>query len=201
MAAIAGGSAAIGAIRSEATPRSSGGVAGTMGVMRGEAANRDALQEVLLREMPWYVSAAVRFQIAVANQLQMPVTDVHAIGALLEFGSVGVRRLAELLGMTTGATTRLVDRLERAGFVVREADPGDRRRVVVQVVPARIAEVAHYYESMDERWRQQLEGYSEEQLAFLVEFLRRGREDAQAETATLRAVGRAHGSRRLRDTP
>lgn len=167
--------------------------------MRGETANRDELCEVLLREMPWYISSAVRFQIAVADQLRMPITDVHAIGALLEFGPVGARRLAELLGMTTGATTRLVDRLEREGYVVREPDPADRRRVVLRLVPARIAELARYYEPMGERWRERLDDYSEEQLSFLVEFLRRGREDAHAETAALRSGGRTHGSRRRRD--
>ena len=87
------------------------------------------LSEVLEREMPSYISAAVRYQLAIANQLQIPVTDVHAIGALLEFGPIGARRLAELMGMTTGATSRLVDRLERAGYVTRQPDPEDRRRV------------------------------------------------------------------------
>jgi DNA-binding MarR family transcriptional regulator len=98
--------------------------------------------------MPWYVSSAVRFQIAVANQLQLPLSDVHAIAALLEFGPIRVGRLAELMGMTTGATTRLVDRLERGGYVSRVRDRQDRRRVVLHVVPERLAELTRYYESM-----------------------------------------------------
>jgi DNA-binding MarR family transcriptional regulator len=154
------------------------------------------LREALQREMPWYVSAAVRYQIAIANQLQMPVTDVHAIGALLEFGPIGVGRLAELMGMTTGATTRLVDRLERAGYVRRAADPQDRRRVVLHLVEHRVAEIGRYYEPMGKRWQMQVAGYSDDQMRFLVEFLRTGREHAVAETAALRAAGRAHGSKR-----
>ena len=153
---------------------------------------RDALQ----REMPWYISAAVRYQIAIANQLQMPVTDVHAIGALVEFGPIGVRRLAELMGMTTGATTRLVDRLERAGYVRREADPEDRRRVALHLVDRRAAEIGRYYEPMGQLWQAQVAGYSDEQMRFLLEFLRTGRDHALAETAALRAAGRAHGSKR-----
>lgn len=171
---------------------------GTMGDMPGRAASGGELREVLLQEMPWYVSASVRFQIAVADQLRMSVTDVHAIGALLEFGPVGAHRLAELLGMTSGATTRLVDRLERAGFVVREPDRTDRRRIVLHVVPERVAEVARYYEPMGERWRRQLDDYTDDQLQFLIEFLRQGREHAQAETAALRSCGRANGSKRRR---
>jgi DNA-binding MarR family transcriptional regulator len=157
---------------------------------------RDELLDALIQEMPWYISAATRFQIAVADQLGMPLTDIHAIGALLEIGPAGVRRLSDLMGMTTGAVTRLVDRLERAGYVSREPDPADRRRVVVQLVPERVADIAQYYEPMGERWSQQVSAYSDEQLEFLVDFLRQGREHAQAETTNLRTTGRAHATRR-----
>jgi DNA-binding MarR family transcriptional regulator len=126
----------------------------------------------------------------------MPLTDVHAIGALMEIGPTGVRRLADLMGMTTGAVTRLVDRLERAGYVRREPDPADRRRVVVQVVPERVADIGQYYEPIGERWHQQISSYTDAQLKFLLEFLRQGREHAQSETATLRTQGRPHATRR-----
>jgi hypothetical protein len=86
----------------------------------GGWARRADLREQLVEEMPWYVSSAVRFQIAVANQLQLPLSDVHAIAALLEFGPIGVGRLAELMGMTTGATTRLVDRPDCRPHVPRQ---------------------------------------------------------------------------------
>lgn len=161
---------------------------------------RDGIVTALLREMPWYISSSVRYHIAIADQLRMPVGDVHAVGALLEFGPIGVRRLAELMGMTTGATTRLVDRLERAGYVLRHPDPADRRRVVLHAVPERVAEIGRFYEPMGRRWGEQIDGYSTEQLRFLLEFLRVGRGHTEAETAGLRAVGRAHGSKSPRLT-
>jgi predicted transcriptional regulator len=160
------------------------------------ASKRAELLDALIQEMPWYISAATRFQIAVADQLGMPLTDVHAIGALLEIGPAGVRRLADLMGMTTGAVTRLVDRLERAGYVRREPDPADRRRVVVQVVPERVADIGRYYEPIGERWSQQVSSYTDAQLKFLLDFLRQGREHAQSETTTLRTQGRPHATRR-----
>ena len=46
------------------------------------ASKRAELLDALIQEMPWYISAATRFQIAVADQLGMPLTDVHAIGAV-----------------------------------------------------------------------------------------------------------------------
>jgi DNA-binding MarR family transcriptional regulator len=160
--------------------------------------DRGDLVNALAREMPWYISAAVRFQVAVAHQLDMPVTDVHALAALLEAGPVGVGRLAELMGTTASAVTRLVDRLERGGYVGREQDPADRRRVVVHVVGERVADIARFYEPMDARWRRQIARYSEAELRFLLEFLRQGREHAEAETAQLRTSGRMHGTRRRR---
>lgn len=160
---------------------------------------REELVSELVEEMPRYISAAVRFQVAVAHQLDMPVSDVHALAALLETGPAGVSRLAELMGMTTGAVTRLVDRLERGGYVRREPDPADRRRVVLQVVPERVAEIARHYQPLGARWQRQIDQYSDAELRFLLDFLRRGRQDAQAETAQLRSGGRAHGTRRRRD--
>jgi DNA-binding MarR family transcriptional regulator len=50
-------------------------------------------------------------------------------------------QLAELLSLTTGATTGVVDRLEAAGFALRESDPADRRRVIIRPLPERMAEV------------------------------------------------------------
>ncbi|WP_350274580.1 MarR family transcriptional regulator [Kribbella sp. HUAS MG21] len=160
------------------------------------ARKRAELVADLVAEMPRYVSAAVRYQIAVADQLGMPVTDLHAIGALLELGPAGARQLADLMGLTTGAVTRLVDRLERAGYVRREPDPTDRRRIVIHVVPERVADIAKYYASMDERWQRQLTSYTNAELAFLIDFLHLGREHALVETSTLRTSGRPHATRR-----
>jgi DNA-binding MarR family transcriptional regulator len=157
--------------------------------------SRRELLKALAEEMPWYISAAVRFQVAVAHQVGMPVTDVHALSALLELGPIGLSRLAEVMGMTTGAVTRLVDRLERGGYVRREPDTVDRRRIVLHVMPERVADIARYYQPMDQQWRRQVARYSDDELRFLLEFLRQGRENAKAQTVELRAAGRAHGTR------
>lgn len=156
---------------------------------------RDELVGGLVQEMPRYISAAVRFQVAVAHQLDMPVSDVHGLAALLETGPAGVKRLADLLGMTTSAVTRLVDRLERGGYVRREPDAADRRRVLVHVIPERVAQIAGFYEPLNVRWQRQISQYSDAELHFVLEFLRQGRQDAEAETARLRAAGRPHGTR------
>ena len=55
---------------------------------------------------------------------------------------------AEAMGLTTGAVTRVIDRLEQAGYVRRTTDPADRRRVVVEVVPERVATVESLLDSL-----------------------------------------------------
>ena len=78
----------------------------------------------------------------VAQRLGLAPTDVDVLRRLAVEGSMTVGRIGEVTGLTTGATTRLVDRLEQAGFVRRVADPADRRRVVVEPAGDRATAVA-----------------------------------------------------------
>jgi DNA-binding MarR family transcriptional regulator len=65
-------------------------------------------------------------------------TDLSSLCLLLLHGPATAGRLAELTGLTTGAVTGVIDRLERGGFVRREVDPTDRRKVIVVPDPARV---------------------------------------------------------------
>ncbi len=64
--------------------------------------------------------------------------DLGALCLLLLHGPVAAGRLAELTGLTTGAVTGVIDRLEKGGFVRREDDPADRRKVIVVPDAARV---------------------------------------------------------------
>src|SRR5919109_4685045 len=91
---------------------------------------RAALLAALEREMRRMSGQSVLFSHAVAERVGMHPTDLECLGFLADEGPLPAGRLAELTGLTTGAVTRMVDRLERAGYVRREADPRDRRRVI-----------------------------------------------------------------------
>ena len=80
--------------------------------------------------------------------------------------------LARELHLTTGAITGLIDRLERAGFARRSADPTDRRRVIVTAT-AKERRVGELYGPLATALRRAVEGYSEKDLATLTEFIRR----------------------------
>ena len=76
---------------------------------------------------------SVLFSQTVAESVGLNPTDLEALAILQREGPVPAGRLAELTGLTTGAVTGVLDRLERKCYVRREADPADRRRVIVRV--------------------------------------------------------------------
>ena len=78
-----------------------------------------------------------RLRAAAAEHVGLNLADLDAVGYLAEQGPVPAGRIAEAMGITSGAVTGLVDRLERAGWVERARHEIDRRQVVVQVAPAR----------------------------------------------------------------
>ena len=60
-------------------------------------------------------------------------------------GRMTAGRLAELTGLTTGAITGVIDRMEKAGFVRRERDDSDRRKVFIAPVPENAGEIGRFY--------------------------------------------------------
>ena len=75
----------------------------------------------------------------VAIRFGLSESDIETLEALIEMGASTAGRLADLTGLTSGAVTRVIDRLEQSGYVRRVPDPADRRRVIVEVVPEKVA--------------------------------------------------------------
>ncbi|CAA9581392.1 MAG: Transcriptional regulator, MarR family, partial [uncultured Thermomicrobiales bacterium] len=76
----------------------------------------------------------VYFFQAVAERSGMNLTDLQCVAILSSTGPITAGQLAETMRLTTGAVTGVVNRLERAGYVRREKDPTDGRRVVIEPV-------------------------------------------------------------------
>ncbi len=79
-------------------------------------------------------SRAIMFHHAVGERMGLSATEHKAADILRRFGPMTAGELAEQTGLTTGAVTGLVDRLEREGFVKREHDKSDRRRVIIKPI-------------------------------------------------------------------
>src|SRR3954449_9306657 len=72
---------------------------------------------------------------AVAGRAGMNATDLQVVDLLGTVGPMTAGQLAELTGLTTGATAQMLGRLEKDGIVRRERDPDDGRRVLVWLAP------------------------------------------------------------------
>ncbi|NIH86985.1 MarR family winged helix-turn-helix transcriptional regulator [Amycolatopsis granulosa] len=89
-----------------------------------------------------YLDAVGLHGLAGAEAAGLHATEWYALSLLDLEGALTSGELSARTGLTTGATTRLIDRLERAGYVRRAADPADRRKVVVEPVADALAGVA-----------------------------------------------------------
>jgi DNA-binding MarR family transcriptional regulator len=124
----------------------------------------------------------------IAIRLGLSESDIDALELLIDTGAATAGKLAEVMGLTTGAVTRVVDRLEQAGYVRRVTDPADRRRVVVEVVPERVATIETLLESLERAAAEEVGRYSPEQLATINDFLSRMADLTQSESARLRTL-------------
>jgi predicted ArsR family transcriptional regulator len=82
-----------------------------------------------------FSTAVVVFHEAIGRLLGLSAVERKCIDVLRRLGPVTAGTIGEHTGLTTGAVTGLMDRLEKAGYVRRERDPHDRRKVLVQLLP------------------------------------------------------------------
>jgi len=125
---------------------------------------------------------------AVAERLGINNTDLECLGYMASHGKVTAGALSELTGLTTGAITGVIDRLETAGLVRRERDPSDRRKVMVTTLPAVRERVVPLFKPLQRAVMSMSSGYSDEDLAFLVDFFTRARQASLAAMAELRSM-------------
>ncbi|MFF4286868.1 MarR family winged helix-turn-helix transcriptional regulator [Streptomyces sp. NPDC001633] len=150
--------------------------------------HRARLYEELSSESRRYLASYVLFNQALADHLGLHPTDVQCLSLLTaEPGPLTVKQIAEMTGLTTGSATRLVDRLERGGYVARTPDQQDRRRVLVTPVPDRIARVAAVWDDLGRSWQALLDEHTEGELEVLIRHMRRAHELSHAQMGRLRS--------------
>lgn len=107
-----------------------------------------------------------------AAQESLHATDVQALSTLaMAGGHLGAGELARNLELSTGATTRLIDRLERVGHVARSTDPEDRRRRVVAITTAAQTTAGAFFGALAATIEAVLEPYDPAEREVLVRFL------------------------------
>jgi DNA-binding MarR family transcriptional regulator len=135
---------------------------------------RGALMQELEHAVRKSSAIGVIFGQAVASRVGVSSSDLECLDFLVIEGRVTAGRLAELTGLTTGAITGVIDRMEKAGLVRRERDEEDRRKVYVAIVPEAMARVGRFYEPLQKAVTRDWEGYTDAELKLLLRFMTQG---------------------------
>lgn len=155
------------------------------------------LFEELIAELRRSQSATDRYDQAVAEALGLNRTDMRCLDTIHREGRVSAGALAAVTGLTSGAMTAAVDRLERRGFVRRVSDPSDRRRVLVELEPDLPLSADSFYSEHVAHAERLYRRFDEDQLEVLLEFVRGGRELNEREAEKLERANRAAASEAL----
>ncbi|GAB3162251.1 MarR family winged helix-turn-helix transcriptional regulator [Microbispora hainanensis] len=141
------------------------------------------LLDALRRTGAWSVSMSQ----AAAERIGVNTTDLHCLN-LLSDGPMTASELARRAGITTASVTGVIDRLEAAGYVRRERDGSDRRKVMVTLQVQRAAQdVAPVFRPFVQAWRGAMDDYTDEELELIATFLSRTQEVFQSEIGRMRA--------------
>jgi len=129
----------------------------------------DRIQDALVRT----IANVVVFNAQVAEQLGLGVSDMQFMTYLMQEGPLSPGRLAELSGLKSGSVTGVIDRLEQAGYVHRERDESDRRKVRVVLHAERLRAAESPYSEQAAALRRVLGTFSPEELDVVARFLER----------------------------
>jgi DNA-binding MarR family transcriptional regulator len=134
----------------------------------------------------------ILFHQALADMLDLHVTDHRCMHFLHSYGAMPAGRLAELTGLTTAAVTGIIDRLEEAGYARRISDPKDRRRTIVEPVQNKKLErkLEAIFTPFHEKMHELLSSYSDSELTFLLDVMNKSIELTREESKKLRHMQR-----------
>jgi DNA-binding MarR family transcriptional regulator len=138
--------------------------------MQGES--KEALIADLITRYRIAANRDVAFDKLAAARLGISVTDLHCMNIVESRQGLTAGELATESGLTTGAVTAVIDRLERAGFARRVRDEHDRRKVKVEVTPAFYERAAEIWGPIAAEWQQAIaDRFSVDELETIVAFL------------------------------
>jgi DNA-binding MarR family transcriptional regulator len=123
-----------------------------------------------------YFGAASDFDERVAKRLKLSRTDMRCLDLIGRLGPMTAGHLAEESGLTTGAVTFILDRLEEAGMVTRRRDTEDRRRVWVEIEPKAQERLLEVQQPVVEQMREVSQRFKADELAIVRDYMRLAKE-------------------------
>jgi|SoiMethySBSTD1v2_1073268.scaffolds.fasta_scaffold93327_2 DNA-binding MarR family transcriptional regulator len=128
-----------------------------------------------------------------ADRYGLNPTDMRSLDVVGQLGPLSPTELARRVGLTTGGITTVIDRLERAGYVRRVADPRDRRRLLIEPTARTAERDREVFGELARMTLESLEGYSSTELAVIQHFLERTREITARHAGELAQAAAATG--------
>ena len=113
------------------------------------------------------------FQSAMTEWAGLNATDMGCLRLLFQKGIATPSELARHTGLTSGATTAMLDRLEKAGFIERQPNPNDRRGTLITPVNSSAEKVAAWFESARNAQDELISSYSESELEIIADVFER----------------------------
>jgi DNA-binding MarR family transcriptional regulator len=160
----------------------------TLRIMANEKPSREskaALVERLMLGLRRSSAAGVLHSQVIARRVGINSSDLESLDLILMSGSATAGEIGRRTGLTSGAVTGLIDRLERLELVERMADPNDRRKVVVKARPDKVAHIAAHFAPMEKAMKNLLADYTREQLRLLADFAERSGDFVLARVAEI----------------
>lgn len=140
---------------------------------------------------------------AIAQSVGLNATDTKCIDLILFHprDSVTAGALSAMTGLTTGAITHILDRLEKKRFVERIRDSQDQRKVFIRVRPASLKPLSPKYEEVREAYMSLAEPYDDKELQLICDYMERASEVSKCELAKILTASGSRSSQAIRRRP
>jgi DNA-binding MarR family transcriptional regulator len=149
--------------------------------------SKEELMAALTHEVRAMQAAVDQMDDAACAALRINRTDGRCLDVIDREGPLTAGTLAERSGLTTAAVTAVLDRLERAGYARRVSDPGDRRRVLVEMTDLARERAGAIWGPLGD-FRRELGRYTLDELELLRAFHERARELNERRAAEVREL-------------
>ena len=134
---------------------------------------KEDLKRQVVREAREYGIGSVLFRHVLGEMLGLNATDMECLGVIFFKGVPTPSELAQYTGLSSGATTAMLDRLEKARLIERRPNPLDRRGTLIVLTNERIEELRAIFASGSEAINRLTASYSEDALATIADYFRR----------------------------
>ncbi|HSX28251.1 MAG TPA: MarR family transcriptional regulator [Candidatus Saccharimonadales bacterium] len=126
--------------------------------------------------------SSVLFRNAIGRRLGLNVTDSECLSLLTIRGTSTPTELARFTGLTTGSTTAMLDRLEKAKFITRKPNPKDRRGLFIEINPESAKTSRPLVAGVQQAHNELIASYSDQELKVIADFLTRFTENVKTHT-------------------